>query len=153
MSSASFNLSERIAAPVERVYAHLSEPKSYLGLQPLLVEITEIERGADADGRPTRTFRSIEKLRLLGVIPYRNAITTQMTLSRENERIEFEVHSPGGVTLRNAFAFSGENGSCVLHDEVTLECPAFLRSFVVNEATKAHRTMLENLKRRLEEKS
>ena len=153
MCKASFDLSERIVAPVERVYEHLSEPSSYLGLQPLLIEVLDTARGADNNGRPTRTFRSIERLRLLGMIPYRNSITTKMTLSRKNERIDFEVHSPGGVTLRSAFAFSSDDGCCLLRDQVMLECPALLRSFVVNEATKAHRTMLENIKHRLEGRS
>ena len=65
VSTASFRLSQTIAAPAGRIYAHLSEPASFLGLQPLLIEVTETDRGEDAAGRPTRTFRCVEKLRLL----------------------------------------------------------------------------------------
>ena len=148
----SFVLFERIAAPVERIYAHLSEPASFLGLQPLLVEITETGRGSDADGRPTRSFRSIERLLLLGVLPYRNTITTRMTLASANERIECEVESPGKVRLRNAFTLRAEGEESVVGDDVAVECPRWLRFFVVGEALKAHQRMLRNLKRRMEER-
>lgn len=153
MATASFSLSERIEAPVEQIYDHLSEPRSFLGLQPLLVEITEKARGEDAEGRPTRAFESVEKLRLLGVFPYRNRISTRMTLARPNERIECEVASPGGVRLRNAFTVREGDGASVVGDEVTVECPRWLRAFVAGEAEKAHRRLLQNLKRRMEEKT
>lgn len=151
MSTSSFRLAQRIAAPSRRIYAHLSEPASFLGLQPLLVEVTETARGEDSAGRPTRTFRSVEKLRLLGFLPYRNAITTRMTLTRPNERIECDVHSPGGVRLRNAFIVSADDDGSLVADEVTIECPRWLRRFVVGEARKAHARLLLNLKQRMEE--
>jgi hypothetical protein len=151
VATATFDVSERIAAPRERIYAHLSEPQSFLGLQPLLVEVTETDRSADSRGRPTRTFRSVEKLRLFRFIPYRNAITTRMTLATPNERIECEVASPGGVTLRNAFTLHPDGSDVLVGDEVTIECPSWLRGFVVAEAKKAHRRLLQNLKRRMEE--
>ena len=151
MSTASFRLSQTIAAPAGRIYAHLSEPASFLGLQPLLIEVTETDRGEDAAGRPTRTFRCVEKLRLLGFLPYRNAITTRMTLARPNERIECEVQSPGGVCLRNAFTVSADSGGSIVADEVTIECPRWLRGFVLGEARKAHARLLLNLKQRMEE--
>ena len=151
MSTSSFTRSQRIAAPAEQIYAHLSDPASYLGLQPLLVEVTETARGADAQGRPTRTFRSVEKLRLFGFLPYRNTITTLMTLARPGERIECEVHSPGGVRLRNAFTVSVDGDASLVSDEVSIECPRLLRGFVVGEARKAHERLLHNLKQRMED--
>jgi ligand-binding SRPBCC domain-containing protein len=151
VATATFDVSERITAPPERIYAHLSEPRSFLGLQPLLIEVRETDRGADGQGRPTRTFRAVEKLRLFRFIPYRNAITTRMTLAAPNERIECEVDSPGGVSLRNAFTLRPDGGDVVVEDAVTIDCPAWLRGFVVAEAKKAHRRLLQNLKRRMEE--
>ena len=153
MPAASFSLSERIAAPVDRIYAHLSEPASFLGLQPLLIEVTETGRGSDDQGRPTRTFRSVEKLRLLGFLPYRNAITTRMTLARPNERIECEVDSPGGVRLRTVYTLRRDGRESEVGDEVTVECPRLLQGYVVGEARRAHQRLLHNLKRRMEETS
>jgi ligand-binding SRPBCC domain-containing protein len=148
----SFTLSERIAAPVERIYAHLSEPRSYLGLQPLIIEVTETGRGEDATGRPTRTFRAVEKFRLLGFLPYRNAITTHMTLTQPNQRIDCDVKSPGGVRLRNAYVLRTDGGESVVDDEVAIDCPRLHARFVAAEARKAHRRLLSNLKQRMEEK-
>jgi ligand-binding SRPBCC domain-containing protein len=153
VSTVSFSLQEGIAAPRERVYAHLSEPASFLGLQPLLIEVTETGRGEDGSGRPTRTFRSVEKLRLFGFLPWRNAITTRMTLTQPNQRIECEVDSPGGVRLRNAFVLCDEGGESVVRDEVTIECPRLLAGFVLGEARKAHERLLSNLKKRMEEQT
>ena len=149
--STSFRLSQQIAAPPERIFAHLSEPASFLGLQPLLIEVTETGRGEDGQGRATRTFRSVERLRLFGFLPWRNAITTRMTLARPNQRIECEVDSPGGVHLRTAFTVRGEGAMSVVGDEVTIECPRWLTGFVVGEARKAHERLLLNLKQRMEE--
>jgi hypothetical protein len=149
--STSFRLSQHIAAPAGRIYAHLSEPASFLGLQPLLIEVTETGRGSNADGRPTRTFRSVERLRLFGFLPWRNAITTHMTLAQADRRIECEVHSPGGVHLRNAFTLESENGASLVADEVSIDCPRWLTGFVVGEARKAHQRLLLNLKQRMEE--
>jgi hypothetical protein len=150
VSTARFSVAERIDAPVERVFHHLSEPASFVGLQPLLLSVEETERGEDPHGRPTRTFRSVERLRLLGFIPYRNTILTRMTLMRPNELIECEVNSPGGVKLRNTFALRAEEGTSCVCDDVTVHCPRWLRPFVVAEARRAHQRMLHNLKRRME---
>ena len=153
MAAASFSLSEHISAPVDLVYAHLSEPANFLGLQPLLIDVTETGRGSDSAGRPTRAFRSIEKLRLFGFVPYRNTIDTRMTLVRPNERIECAVDSPAGVRLRNAFTLRQDGRGSIVGDDVELECPRLLLSFVVGEARKAHARLLLNLKRRMEERT
>lgn len=151
MSTTSFSRSQRIAAPATQIYAHLSEPASYLGLQPLLIEVTETARGEDSRGRPTRTFRSVEKFRLFGFLPYHNTITTHMTLALPGERIECDVHSPGGVRLHNAFILSAEGDVSLVSDEVSIECPRLLLGFVGREARKAHERLLLNLKQRMED--
>ena len=152
MSTSSFEVQQRIAAPVAAVYAHLSEPASFLGLQPLLIEVTETGRGEDAQGRPTRTFRAVENIRLFGFLPWRNTITTRMTLSRPDERIECDVESPGGVRLRNAFVLRAEGDASLVRDEVTIDCPRLLQGLVLGIARKAHERLLLNLKQRMEEK-
>ncbi len=63
------------------------------------------------------------------------------------------MDSPGGVRLRNAFILRQDGAGSIVGDDVDLECPRLVLSFVVGEARKAHTRLLLNLKRRMEERT
>ncbi|MGW0197124.1 SRPBCC family protein [Nonomuraea sp. NPDC003201] len=92
-----------VAAPPSAVLTHLSEPSSYVGLSPLVVEVRDVRR------EPGQTrFVSVERFRFLGFVQYDNLI--EVTLRASREGVEGEVDSPGGVRLdyRFGLAAAGE---------------------------------------------
>src|SRR5690606_19568875 len=58
-----------IAAPPRAVLDHLNDPRSYVGLSPLVVEVRDIR--ADADG--VVHYIAVERFRFLGFLHYDNA--------------------------------------------------------------------------------
>jgi hypothetical protein len=139
----------RIAVPADVVFAHLSDPMSYLGLQPLLASVTEITDARTA-AEGARRFRSTEIVRLLGVLPYRNRITWRMQVRPQERRIEFETRSFPRIRLEAAYTLISEGPVSVVTDTVRIDCPRWLRGFVGAQATAAHAALLANLKARLE---
>jgi hypothetical protein len=138
-----------IARPVSVVYDHLAHPQNFLGLQPLLIDMSPI-RAAIEDGLPVRSYETVEAFRLGGRVVYRNRIRVKMTLTRPPEQINTLVHSPGGVTLNVQYLFTPENDGTRLTEIMEVRMPFLLASFVVSQATQAQTAVLERLKARLE---
>lgn len=145
-----FEKSIWICAPPAAVFAHLSEPRNFVGLQPLLVELRETRRGSDPEGRPTRRFETVEKLRLAGIVPFRNRIEGLLTLVSDDEAIEVEVWSRPRLVLRSHYRFSPEAGGTRVAERVTIDCPGLLARLVRRQAERAHDRLLAALKERLE---
>jgi hypothetical protein len=145
-----FEKSTWIGAKPAAVFAHLSEPGAFLGLQPLLVELHESGRGRDAEGHPTRRFESVEKLTLGGVIPYRNRIEGVLTLLSDGEAIDVTVWSRPRLVLRSHYRFNPEAGGTRVTEAVAIDCPCLLAGLVRRQAERAHGRLLAALKERLE---
>jgi hypothetical protein len=148
-----FEKSTWIGAPPAAVFAHLSEPRNFVGLQPLLVELRETRRENDREGRPTRRFESVERLRLAGCIPLRNRIEGLLTLVRDGEVIEVLVWSWPGLALHSNYRLSSEAGGTRVVEAVAIDCPTLLAGLVRREAERAHEHLLAALKERLEARS
>ena len=150
-----FEKSVLVSASLAAVYAHLAEPKSFLGLQPLLVELAETGRGVDARGRSVRGFQTVEQLRLAGLVPWRNRLTGTVALDPAGDRIDVEVRSRPGIVLRSTYRLreavlpSGTAGTQVT-ERVEIDCPRLLAPFVRREADRAHEQLLQALALRLE---
>jgi hypothetical protein len=150
-----FEKSVLVAASPAAVYAHLAEPKSFLGLQPLLVELAETGRSVDARGRPVRGFETVEQLRLAGLMPWRNRLSGEVTLGPADERIDVEVRSRPGIVVRSIYSLRPEllpsgAGGTRASERVEIDCPCLLAPFVRREAERAHERLLQALKQRLE---
>jgi hypothetical protein len=147
----SFTKIIHIQASPQKLFAFLSEPRSAIGLQPLVVEVIEHERGVDEQGRPFRRYQAAEQFRFFGFIPYVNRINVVMTLAVENEKITHEVHSPGAVYLHSTYTLQPMNEGTVVVENVVIESPRFLAGYVVRTASQAHDQLMENLKRVMED--
>ncbi|MFG1704247.1 SRPBCC family protein [Nonomuraea sp. M3C6] len=102
-----------VPAPPSAVLAHLSEPSSYVGLSPLVVEVRDVRR------EPGETrFVSVERFRFLGFLKYDNLI--KVTLRCTAEGVEGEVDSPGGVRLDYRFGLAADGAGTEVEDVLTV---------------------------------
>ena len=138
-----------IARPISVVYDHLAQPQNFLGLQPLLIEMSPITATVE-NGWPVRSYETVEAFRVGGRVVYRNRIRVKMTLPRPPEQIDTIVHSPGGVTLTVQYLFTSEKDGTRLTEIMEIHTPRLLAGFVVQQATQAQNTVMQRLKARLE---
>ena len=134
-----------VAAPLARVFAELSEPARFLGLQPLLTEVREV---AAAPG--VRAFEAIERVALLGPIAVKNHLRVELTPRPAEQRIGFATRAPLGIRIEGGFTLEMDGTATRVTESVALHCPFWLSRFVVREAIRAQEALLANLKRRLE---
>lgn len=150
MAEAHFEKRIFIQTTPQAAYNELSNPVNYLGLQPLLTSVDNVQHHTDEDGQTVYTYSAVEAFRFLGLIPYNNRIHARMTLTRPNEEIQTEVDSPGGVRLYGRFVFEPQDGGVLVRDIIRIQMVWFLRWYVVSQAEAAQETLLTNLKYRLE---
>jgi len=145
-----FETSTTIDASPAAIYAELAEPRRQLGLQPLLVDVHEIERGETDTGAAYRVFEAVERFRFFGVVRWHNRIRVRVELVRPGEILAFEAKSRPGITLRSRFSLESSAAATVVREQLEIEVPALLAGFVGREAERVHEQLLANLKRRLE---
>lgn len=102
-----------VPAPPDAVRAHLSEPASYIGLSPLVVEVRDVRREAGLIH-----YVSVERFRFLGFLRYDNLI--KVTLRPTEDAVEGEVDSPGGIRLAYRFGLTARDGGTEVTDELRL---------------------------------
>jgi hypothetical protein len=139
-----------IRAPKEEIYAELVEPHRQIGLQPLLVDVEEIERSENDDGSAFRVFDAVERFRFLGVLRWRNRIRVRIDLTRSGEVADFEARSAPGIKVRSRFTLSARGDGTAVREQIHVEVPALLRGFVAGQVERAQDRLLANLKSRLE---
>jgi hypothetical protein len=135
-----------IDVPLARVWAELSEPARFLGLQPLLVEVREVDAPPGA-----RAFDAVERVQALGV-PLRSRLRVELRPDREGACVAFATRAPLGIRLSGAFALEAlAPARTAVRESVALRCPPPLRRLVLAQAIRAQEALLANLKRRLEQ--
>jgi len=134
-----------IAAPRDRVFAELSEPARFLGLQPLLVDVREIAAPPGA-----RAFEAIERVPLLGRLAARSRLRVELLPMPARHRIEIATRGPLGIRLVGAFDLDGGSATTHVRESIVLRCPLPLGRFARREAIRAQEALLANLKQRLE---
>ncbi|MEV6492584.1 SRPBCC family protein, partial [Actinoplanes sp. NPDC051633] len=75
------------------VYAHLMDPRSYVGMAPLVVAVRDIREVSGAV-----EYVAVERFRL-GPLHWDNPIRVRMTGRPADHRVTSSVASPFGVTL------------------------------------------------------
>lgn len=139
-----------IDVPVATVYDHLSEPRNFLGLQPLLVEMSPVQRTIE-DGLSVVNYETVEALRLWK-LTYRNRIRVRMVMAVPNVRLETAVNANLNVRLHAVYHFAEENGGTRLREIMDINAPRFMMGFVYSQALAAQEHTLKTLKQRLENK-
>ena len=138
-----------IARSVPDVYEHLANPQNFIGLQPLLIEMSPVQ-SAMINGATVQSYETVEAFRLGGHVVYRNRIRVETTLTKPNEQMDSRVRSPGGVTLHVRYTFTAYNGSTQLAEVMDIHMSRLVAGFVVRQATQAQTAVMARLKARLE---
>lgn len=149
MASETFEYRYFVDAPVKAVYAHLADPASYVGLSPLVVEVSDAAHSVDAKGRAVVRYESVERFMFLGLIRYDNRIKVTMTLTQPERQIVSDVDSPMRVKVRFVFDLQPEGAGTQIHETVTAQMPSPLRGFVISEAKRVQQARAQILRTRL----
>jgi len=148
----SFELNTFIDVPQRVVYEHLAEPINMIGLQPRLTTIDVLKEQKDADGVILRPFYTVETFHWAGLPLFRNRIYTVIHLTKPHGELEFHFHSWPGIKIVYKYTFSeDEEKRTHLVQRVNFErVNKLLEDIVFDHALKSQRSVLTNLKVRLE---
>jgi len=131
-----------VDAPPARVYAHLADPRSYVGLSPLVVAVRDV--------RPTAggvAYVAVERFRL-GPLHWDNPIRVTMT-GQPDRSLASTVVSPGRVHLTATVTLVPAGGGTSVTEHIEIQAPWFLRRFAAGQARKVQRYRLAELGRRM----
>lgn len=138
-----------IGRPADVVYQHLAEPANFLGLQPLLVQMTPVTRGS-AGGRPLLAYETVEAFRLGGVTLAHNRIAVRTLLTRPPHRLDSIVTGAAGLVMLATYELAEAAGATLLRERIAIHLHPALRRGVLAFARRVQRTTLARLKTRLE---
>ena len=148
MATDRFQHSFRVAAPAAAVYAHLMDPRSYVGLSPLVVAVRDIRAMRDGQGREVIRYVALERFRF-GPFRWDNPIRVTMTGMTPDRRVVSAVVSPGAVRLRSTVDLRPSSGGTAVTETVELRSPALLRRFALGQARSVQRKRAAELARRM----
>ncbi len=133
-----FSHSFTVAAPPSVVYSHLIEPRSYIGLSPLVVEVRDV-RGTD--------YVAVERFRA-GPLRWDNPIRVAMR-GTPGRQVVSTVASPGNVGLVATVDLVPEGDGTAVTESIEITAPWFLRSFAAGQARKVQLHRAAELTRRM----
>lgn len=150
----SFELNIFIARPQGEVYDHLAEPINMIGLQPLMTTIDILKEQRNTDGVMLRPFYMVETYRWTGLPILRSRVYSVMYLTKPGEELELYIYRKPGINIVYKFEFrQDEEERTHLIQKVNFErVNKLIENFVFNQAIKAQRALLTNLKVRLEKR-
>ncbi|BCJ42111.1 hypothetical protein GCM10010168_65110 [Actinoplanes ianthinogenes] len=132
-----------VAAPAARVYAHLMDPRNYIGLSPLVVEVRDIRPAGSVV-----SYVAVERF-TFGPFHWNNPIRVTMTGEVPGQAIVSAVRSPGFVTLTSRVTLIPEVGGTTVRESIALTAPAPLRRFVLGQARSVQLHRAAELTRRM----
>ena len=136
----------------DEIYDHIAEPINMIGLQPLLTTIDIMKEQIDENGITLRPFYTVDVFRWAGIPLMRNRIYSVIHLTKPRDELEFHVFSKPNIKIVFKYAFVQHNDlrthitQTILFEQVS----KLLEDFVFDQAVKAQRALLTNLKVRLE---
>jgi len=134
------------------IYDHIAEPINMIGLQPLLTTIDVMKEQIDENGIALRPFNTVEVFRWAGIPLMRNRIYSVIHLTKPRDELEFHVFSKPNIKIVFKYALVQYN-DLRTHITQTInfeQVSKLLEGFVFDQAVKAQRALLTNLKVRLE---
>ena len=135
-----------VAAPPRTVFEHLRDPRSYVGLSPLVVEVRDIREEPHAV-----RYVAVERFRFVG-LSYDNLIRVELRADdtdSENLWVGGDVDSPGNVQLRYGYTISPQGGGSRVVDRIEVTAPFGLRRFAIGRASEVQRARGRILAERL----
>ncbi|MCL4529645.1 MAG: hypothetical protein M1282_09535 [Chloroflexi bacterium] len=82
----------QIQRPVSVVYAHLAQPRNFIGLQPLLSSISSVEEFSINNKRGCK-YETVEDFRVGSIPVFHNRIHVQTVLTEPDQQIDSIVYS------------------------------------------------------------
>lgn len=149
MAAATFEYRYFINAPASTIYAHLAEPQNYIGLSPLVTEVSHVQQLQDTEDR-TIQYQAVETFHFLGFIRYPNRIKVRLILTKPNRQMIHLVESIPNVRLRFVFDFEPEGSGSWVNESVTAHMLLPLRGYVVSQAKAVQQARAQILKQRME---
>ncbi|MGK5680640.1 SRPBCC family protein [Actinoplanes sp. URMC 104] len=137
----------RLSAPPAKVYQHLLDPHSYVGLSPLVVAVRDVRSARDEQGREATAYVAVERFPM-GPLHWDNPIRVTLTGVVEDRRLVSSVVSPGAVRLTATVDLEPAPGGTVLTESIVVRSPRLLRSFVVGQAASVQTERMAELARR-----
>lgn len=148
-ASIAFETTCVVAASPEKVYRHLTDPYSYIGLSPLVVAVHDVRTGHDDAGRAVTNYVAVERFRLAGPLRWDNHIRVRMVSTEPAGKLVSEVCSPGRVWLRAEVDLAVVADGTRVRERVTAGAPAPLRRFVATQARQVASYRAAELTRRM----
>jgi hypothetical protein len=136
----------------DEVYDHIAEPINMIGLQPLLTTIDVMKEQIDESGITLRPFYTVEVFRWAGIPLMQNRIYSVIHLTKPRDELEFHVFSKPNIKIVFKYALVQYN-DLRTHITQTINferVSRLLEGLVFDQAVKAQRALLTNLKVRLE---
>ena len=148
----SFELNIFIGRPRQEVYEHLAEPINMIGLQPFMTTMDILKEQMDANGTVLRPFYMVETYRWTGLSIWRSRVYLVIYLTRPNEELELHIYRKPSIKIVYTFHFrQDEEQRTHLVQKLSFErVNKLIETVVLNQAVKAQRALLTNLKVRLE---
>ena len=134
--------------PGSLIYDHLADPRNFIGLQPLLVSISEVQETQQCSLR-CLSYETVEEFIFLGFIKYHNHIRVNLQLTDPGKRMDAFVISPGAVKLHVEYHFQTNEHGSTLNEIFHVEAPGLMMGFVTQQAAQAQTTVLDRLQKRL----
>ena len=74
MAAATFQHRYFVNVSPSKLYEYLSQPRNYVGLSPLVTEVSEPESGSDSQGQPVIRYEAVETFKFLGFMRIRTGL-------------------------------------------------------------------------------
>jgi carbon monoxide dehydrogenase subunit G len=132
-----FSVTFTVDAAPDEVHAHLADPRSWVGLSPLVVEVRDV-RGT--------SYVAVERFRL-GRLKWDNLIKVTMTVT--DQTIRSEVVGSGAVRLVSTVELTAAGTGTSVTEHVEVTSPAILRRFVTGKARSVQIDRAAELARRM----
>lgn len=115
------------AAP-EKVFEHLTTPESYIGLSPLVVAVSDVDRAEPGVIR----YTAVERFRFFGIFTYDNPI--KVALHTDDLSVYGEVRSPARIRMAYRFDLESDGSGTRVSDRLDLTAPWLLAGFAAGQA-------------------
>lgn len=134
------------------VYNHIAEPINMIGLQPFLTSIDVLKEQKNSDGIVLRPFYTVETHRWLGLPIRRNRVYSVIHLTKPHSELELHVFRKPKIQIVFHYSFhESEDGRTHLIQRFRFEnVNKLLENLLFEQAVRAQRAFLTNLKVRLE---
>ena len=150
MTTQTFQYAYFVRAPTSKIYEHLADPLNYVGLSPLVGEVSDIERAINEQHQSIVTYKTVEMFRFLGFIHYPNPLNVVMTLAQLNQQIISDVQSTMNIKVRFVFYLKEQADGTTVTETITTNAPALLSGFTLNQAKTVQQHRAKTLKQRME---